>query len=368
MSTSTIADHAERIARALLGTPNEKLSTKNQLRYGTNGSLAIEIAGDKTGTWFDHENQVGGGMLALVQRERNCDKAAAVEWLKTELGIELKPGNGAGERQRRVAAYIYHDQHWEPVYCVSRWGPFKTFTQERHDPASGKFISGLDGVELVPYRLPELLADTTARVWITEGEKDADRLVELGLVATTNPGGAGKWPAGFAQYFTGRECVVLPDSDRAGHDHAHDVAAKLKPVAAAVRTLVLPGLLPKQDVSDWLDHGHTVEQLVALLEEPAKATQDAAAGARAAKAAVAGTGLLDDVRAFLLRFVSYPSSEAAVAHVLWIAHAHLMDAWESTPRIAFLSPEPASGKTRALELTELLVPRPVEAINVSPPY
>src|SRR5690349_14986940 len=55
---------------------------------------------------------------------------------------------------------------------------------------------------------------------------------------------------------------------------------------------------------------------------------------------------------FLIRFVCYPSEHAHVAHVLWIAHAHCMDAWESTPRIAFLSPEPASGKTRALEISE----------------
>ena len=41
-----------------------------------------------------------------------------------------------------------------------------------------------------------------------------------------------------------------------------------------------------------------------------------------------------------------------------------MDAWESTPRIVFLSPEPGSGKTRALEISELLV----EAVNVTPAY
>jgi Protein of unknown function (DUF3631) len=81
-----------------------------------------------------------------------------------------------------------------------------------------------------------------------------------------------------------------------------------------------------------------------------------------------GAALLDDVHSFLGRFVAYPSEDAHVAHTLWIAHTHLMDAWESTPRIAFLSPEPASGKTRALEVSELLVPRPVEAVNVSPAY
>lgn len=78
--------------------------------------------------------------------------------------------------------------------------------------------------------------------------------------------------------------------------------------------------------------------------------------------------LLDEVEEFLARFVAYPSEAAKVGHVLWIFHAHCMDEWESTPRIAFLSPEPGSGKTRALEVTETLVPNPIEAVNVTPAY
>lgn len=78
--------------------------------------------------------------------------------------------------------------------------------------------------------------------------------------------------------------------------------------------------------------------------------------------------LLDEVAAFTARFVAYPSPEAHTAHVLWIAHTHLMGLWESTPRIAFLSPEPGSGKSRALEVTEPLVPRPVHAVNTTPAY
>ncbi|MGY4430033.1 hypothetical protein ACVWWO_002510 [Bradyrhizobium sp. F1.13.1] len=84
--------------------------------------------------------------------------------------------------------------------------------------------------------------------------------------------------------------------------------------------------------------------------------------------AEAGAALLEDVRGFLCRFVSYPSVHAAIAHTLWVVHTHLMSAWESTARLAFLSPEPGSGKTRALEVTEMLVPRPVHATNVSPAY
>lgn len=78
--------------------------------------------------------------------------------------------------------------------------------------------------------------------------------------------------------------------------------------------------------------------------------------------------LLDLVLDHLCRFVAYPSWEASYAHALWVAHAHAMDAWDSTPRLAFLSAEPGSGKTRALELTATLVPNPVEAINVTPAY
>jgi hypothetical protein len=81
-----------------------------------------------------------------------------------------------------------------------------------------------------------------------------------------------------------------------------------------------------------------------------------------------GAVTLRKVTEFLSRFVSYPCEHSLTAHALWIVHAHLMDVWDSTPRIAFLSAEPSSGKTRALEVTELLVPRPVVAVNVSPAY
>src|SRR5215218_7694283 len=77
---------------------------------------------------------------------------------------------------------------------------------------------------------------------------------------------------------------------------------------------------------------------------------------------------LDEVEGFLRRFVAYPSEATRIAHTLWIAHTHFMDCWESTPRIAFLSPEPGSGKSRALEVTEPLAPRPVHAVNTTPAY
>jgi hypothetical protein len=81
-----------------------------------------------------------------------------------------------------------------------------------------------------------------------------------------------------------------------------------------------------------------------------------------------GELVLNAVYDFLGRFISYPNEHARVAHALWIVHTHMMESWDSTPRLAFLSAEPASGKTRALEITELLVPNPVATVHVSPAY
>ncbi|ARQ67495.1 DUF3631 domain-containing protein [Streptomyces marincola] len=79
-----------------------------------------------------------------------------------------------------------------------------------------------------------------------------------------------------------------------------------------------------------------------------------------------GAALLDDVERFHRRFNAFPSEAAYVAVVLWDAHTHLLDAFDSTPRLAFLSPEPGSGKTRALEIVSTLVPQPMHAVNASP--
>lgn len=81
-----------------------------------------------------------------------------------------------------------------------------------------------------------------------------------------------------------------------------------------------------------------------------------------------GCAVLDAVEHFVSRFIAYPNDYARHAHILWLAHTWRMDAWESTPRIAFMSAEKGSGKTRALEVSEYLVPRGVRVSQASPAY
>src|SRR3954453_13041402 len=81
--------------------------------------------------------------------------------------------------------------------------------------------------------------------------------------------------------------------------------------------------------------------------------------------AIDGAALLADGEAFPWRFIVFPTPAAYVAVALSDAHAHLLDAFDSTPRLAFLSPERGSGKSRALEIVETLVPHPMVAVNAS---
>jgi putative DNA primase/helicase len=245
------------VARHLLGEPNRALSSLTQLRYGTRGSLAIEIAGEKRAEWYDHENKVGGGVLDLVKRETNLSTRAALEWLESELGIHCERSH---RRRRIVETYDYKDEAGRLLFQVVRYEP-KDFRQRRSN-GSGGWTWQVRGVRQVPYRLFELRAGAGHdNVLIPEGEKDVDRLAAIGLVASCNAGGANKWPRELDRHFQCLNVYILPDNDDAGRSHAGKVAAALHGVAKSIHIVELPGLGPGNDVSDWLDRGGSPERL-----------------------------------------------------------------------------------------------------------
>lgn len=122
-----------------------------------------------------------------------------------------------------------------------------------------------------------------------EGEKDVDEgLRTLGLTATCNVGGAGKWKSGYAAYFKGRKVCILPDNDGpptkgedgkkkegfAGQKHAVRIYESLQGVAEVVRILALPNLPPKGDVCDWRGAGGTRDELLALADDLARLPEE----------------------------------------------------------------------------------------------
>jgi len=200
-----------------------------------------------------------------------CHAGCSVESIVSRLGLKMRDlftdDRGKGQRGKRkiVNEYNYEDEQGKLLYQVMRFEP-KDFRQRRPD-GNDKWVWSLRGVRRVLYRLPELLAaNPAATVFIVEGEKDADALFKLNLVATTNVGGAGKWRPEYSGFFGGRHVVILPDNDQPGRNHAEKVARSLQGVAASVKVIHLPHLKEHGDVSDWLDAGNKIEILLQLVE------------------------------------------------------------------------------------------------------
>jgi hypothetical protein len=201
-----------------------------------------------------------------------CGREHAPADLDPRRDGQAKPKPPPSGKGKIVATYDYRDAGGKVLFQAVRYDP-KDFRQRRPNDKGG-WIWNLDGVAIVPYRLPELLdADPAETVWIPEGEKDVDRLRSLGRVTTCNPMGAEKWRDELSPHLRGRHVVILADNDAAGRRHVEKVARSVAPHAASVKVIDLAeacrrlglGELPeKGDVSDLLDLGGTVEDLERL--------------------------------------------------------------------------------------------------------
>jgi hypothetical protein len=239
------------------------------LTGGPGRSLSVNL---QSGIWKDFATDIGGkDPVSLYAAIHGLKQGEAARQLAEILRVDAGNGNGSSRAKARITAtYDYHDAAGNLLFQVVRLEP-KSFRQRRPD-GKGGWLWNMKGIELVPYHLPDLLE--ASEVYVVEGEKDADRLMSLGLVATCNAQGAGKWRDGYAQHFTGKAVFILPDNDAAGHQHAQQVAKSLQGVAKEIRVLDLPGLPDKGDVSDWLDSGGTVEQLQTLSKTAPEWTPD----------------------------------------------------------------------------------------------
>lgn len=242
----------------------------------TAGALAGRLDGRRNGTgWLArcpaHEDEraslsIGEGEDGRVLLK--CFAGCELDAILGKLGIaarDLFPPREATAKPKSVATYDYTAETGELLYQVVRYEP-KDFRQRRPDGAGG-WTWRLDGVSRVLFRLSRVLAAAKAGgvVYITEGEKDVLALEAVGLLATTNAGGAGKWRAEYSEAFNGcKGAAILPDNDDPGRKHAQDVARSLHAVGIPAKVVELPGLPPKGDVSDWLAAGGTKEALVNL--------------------------------------------------------------------------------------------------------
>ena len=237
---------------------------------------------------------IGGDVIKLVQHLDGVDFKTACMTLVGEPPPKANGWDCTSEPKKLLAAeFRYENEGGAVLFVVERLeyqnadGSFvvtergkrkKTFRQKRPDPdRPGRWLSNVDGVPPIPYRLAELIEAIAVdcAVLIVEGEAKVDLLRSWNIPATCCAGGAKKWRAAHAAFLRGANVVILPDNDDAGQAHMNTVAASLQGLAASIRVLELPGLSPKGDIVDWAASGGTAEQLHSLVDSAPEWIPDA---------------------------------------------------------------------------------------------
>ena len=263
--------NAEHVARALGGASR-----------GTNDwwSCKCPAHDDRTASLGVHDTDDGGVAWRCLAGCSSKDVGAELRVRGLLPEREERPKRGRPKRGKHTNTYPYLDENGSLLFEVWRYADPKSFAQRRPDPTQPSgWKWSLGDVRRVLYRLPDLAAaDPAQTVFVCEGEKDCDRLVSLGLVATTSPQGSSSWAKADSKVLAGRQVVVLPDNDPPGRQYVLKVARDLVDKAASVRIVDLAGLPHKGDVSDWLDQGHTVAELRELAAAAPLHTPGPAAG------------------------------------------------------------------------------------------
>lgn len=203
-----------------------------------------------------------------------CHAGCETKTIVAALGIDIKELFPPQEpvKSNIVATYDYRDLDGTLLHQTVRFFP-KDFRQRMPDGGGGWIWK--TSKRRVPYRWPELVGHST--IYIVEGEKDADALWAIGIPATCNLGGAGKWGIKETQCLTEigvTRVIVLPDNDNPGIKHAQEISTRMKNPGIACSIVILPGLSNHGDVCDWLKEGGTALMLAALVNnEPSTSQQ-----------------------------------------------------------------------------------------------
>lgn len=171
-----------------------------------------------------------------------------------------------------MATWDYQDETGKFKFQVVKWVPGKgkvakgkpqrdkSFQQRQLKP-DGTWQWNLDGIERVLYNLPAVITSPT--VIVTEGEKDADSLIRLGHVATTNPGGARNWIDSFTKTLAGKTVIIIPDNDEAGLNHLNTVGLALHRTSTV---LVANVPAPHKDITDYIEAGASAADVQLLID------------------------------------------------------------------------------------------------------
>lgn len=166
--------------------------------------------------------------------------------------------------------WVYTDEDKQPVFVKSRFrlaDGGKTYRLHKLD-AQGRKQPTLGDARIVPYNLPALLDAKTAgrNIFLVEGEKAADAIKSIGMIATTAHTGAGSWPEAITEYFAGAQVIIVPDNDIPGWQYAHKAAEAILPIVKSLKVVDLGLQGQGDDAYEFIEAGGGRAELVALVK------------------------------------------------------------------------------------------------------
>lgn len=201
----------------------------------------------------------------VTQKAKDRYKENRSQEKKQNISISTKTNKTQEKTKNKfkiIEEYNYCSSEGNLLYQVIRLEP-KDFRM-RHIDQTGRWSYSIKNIPKVLYNLPNVIKGVKENktIYISEGEKDVNNINALGLIGTTNVGGASskindsKWLAEYNEYFKGADVVVLPDADEAGFRHAYNLYSNLYQIAKSIKFGIFSGkfLKEKFDVSDVIKH------------------------------------------------------------------------------------------------------------------
>jgi len=276
---TALAEHMQDVSEFLL--PNGQLTDMQWTCGSVEGepgqSLKLELYGDKAGLWYDFAKEEGGDILDIWQSARDVDFQTALkeaqQFLEDRGGLEPRTpsnsekktaseSNGAKKPKVRMKAQPTHIWHYrnsagEAVGKVIRWdavdGSCKQVKPYFKPDGNGGFLAG------IPAGLNDkrpLYGDRPGEkgaIVVTEGEKAADAVRQMGVPACTSLGGCGAaHKADWSSFINAKQVLVWADNDEPGMKYADVVASQIYAVAPAADIRILTYGEASDDAADFI--------------------------------------------------------------------------------------------------------------------
>jgi len=220
---------------------------------------------------------IAGGMFEC--KAPTCGKKGNMVSFAKDRNIPLDtiPGwdqNQNGDNSNIIEkTWDYRDSDGTLLFQEIRFFGKQTRFRKPSPFGTKEWVWNIQNVKRVLYRQNELMNHSSSDLYVVEGPKDVDSLVNIGLNATTSPLGAKSWKSEYAQIIRKFNIIVIPDNDDDGKYYANAVSSSLAGLAPSVKVLRLPGLMHKQDITDWLEMGHTPAELAEIVKNTLEVAQ-----------------------------------------------------------------------------------------------